>query len=138
MNEQQVLSEEQRTEWVRGQFQKANKYLAENGILFDSVVTTDSRYIAPHLAIWKIKATDGKKFWVVSGEVPTDMVKADVASSARGSLKHFSLHWQVRAEGIFHSGSVDTTQQEYAKVLVSSAEYLYGISEQQELWDPQG
>ena len=45
--ENQPVSEEQRAEWVREQFQKANKFLAENGVLFDSVTTEESRYLMP-------------------------------------------------------------------------------------------
>ena len=37
--ENQPISDEERATWVREQFQKANKFLAENGVLFDSVIT---------------------------------------------------------------------------------------------------
>ena len=70
--ENQPVSEEQRAEWVREQFQKANKFLAENGVLFDSVTTEESRYLMPYLAVWKIRAMDGKQYWVISGDLPTD------------------------------------------------------------------
>lgn len=46
--------QEQLAQWVREQFQKANKHLAENGVLFESVVIEDSRYLAPMVAVWKI------------------------------------------------------------------------------------
>ena len=48
--ENQPISDEERATWVREQFQKANKFLAENGVLFDSVVTEESRYLIPYLA----------------------------------------------------------------------------------------
>ncbi|MFT4807348.1 MAG: hypothetical protein ACI9LX_000665 [Paraglaciecola sp.] len=40
----EVITEEQISEWVREQFQRANKHLAEKGVLFESVVTEESRY----------------------------------------------------------------------------------------------
>ena len=33
------LNEQQMTAWVQAQFQKANQFLAQEGILFDSVIT---------------------------------------------------------------------------------------------------
>jgi hypothetical protein len=66
------VSQEQLSAWVKEQFQRANKHLAEKGVLFDTVVTEESRYLAPFVAIWKIKALDGKFFWVISGDVPAD------------------------------------------------------------------
>ena len=65
--ENQPISDEERATWVREQFQKANKFLAENGVLFESVVTEESRYLIPYLAVWKIKAMDSKRYWVISG-----------------------------------------------------------------------
>ena len=53
--QQPQLTQAQQAEWARIQFQKANKHLAENGVLFESVVTDESRYLAPYLAVWKIK-----------------------------------------------------------------------------------
>ena len=65
--ENQPISDEERATWVREQFQKANKFLAENGVLFDSVITEESRYLMPYLAVWKIRAMDSKRYWVISG-----------------------------------------------------------------------
>lgn len=40
---QEPQNQEALTEWVRERFQEANKYLAENGVIYDSVDTTASR-----------------------------------------------------------------------------------------------
>ena len=59
--ENQPISDEERATWVREQFQKANKFLAENGVLFDSVITrNDVRRLKPspeslHLASKALK-----------------------------------------------------------------------------------
>jgi len=49
--ENQPISDEERATWVREQFQKANKFLAENGVLFDSVITEESRYLMPRYGL---------------------------------------------------------------------------------------
>ena len=59
------FSEAQLSEWVREQYQRANKHLAEQGVLFESVATEECRYLAPVVAVWKIKSTEGKYYWVL-------------------------------------------------------------------------
>ncbi|MGL6123443.1 MAG: DUF4826 family protein, partial [Shewanella sp.] len=57
---QQNLSAEEveklRQEWVRTQFQKANRFLAEKGVIPSKVLADDSRYLAPYMAIWKMES----------------------------------------------------------------------------------
>ncbi|MFN6972501.1 MAG: DUF4826 family protein, partial [Rheinheimera sp.] len=65
------LDAAQVSEWVRAQFQKANLFLAEKGILMDSVAVQDSRYLPPMVAVWKINAMDKQSYWVISGDLPT-------------------------------------------------------------------
>jgi hypothetical protein len=119
---------------VREQFQRANKHLAENGVLFDSVVVEESRYLAPYVAVWKIKSQPGKYFWVLSGDLPADYIPFDTAPDVRSALKHFSLSWQLKAENISATNGIDVTQQNYAKLLADRAISLYQLSEKQELW----
>ncbi|MBT4882928.1 MAG: DUF4826 family protein, partial [Glaciecola sp.] len=45
------MTQAEHDQWVREQFQRANKHLAENGVLFDSVVVEESRYLAPYVAV---------------------------------------------------------------------------------------
>ncbi len=53
MSEQINLTEEQQSAWVREQYQKATKYLAEKGLVTENVAPKDSRYLVPVVAIWK-------------------------------------------------------------------------------------
>ena len=135
--QQPQMTEEQKADWVRDQFQKANKHLAENGVLFESVVTSESRYLVPVVAVWKIKATDKRLYWVINGDLPTDFVIADVATSARDAIKHFSMAWQLKAANLRAAENADTTLLEYAALLESRAEGLYTLQNKAELWqDP--
>jgi hypothetical protein len=132
MSEQ--LTEAQRSEWVREQFQKANKYLAEKGILTEQVAPAESRYLAPILAIWRLKVKGDADVWVISGDLPTDHIPLSTAESARDTLRHFAMKWQLQAENILNSGTQDKTQQEFGQLLIGRAEGLYQLYDKEELW----
>ena len=88
------MSQEETSKWVREQFQAANKFLAENGIISDRVLTKDSRYLAPYVAVWKFTTQDRKELWLVNGDVPTDVAGK---KAAEHGMK--SLDVQVRGPG---------------------------------------
>ena len=129
------LNEQQMTAWVQAQFQKANQFLAQEGILFDSVITEQSRYLAPYLAVWKIKAMDQKVYWVISGDLPTDVALAVNATDARDVLRYFSLQWQLKAENLeANNTQKDARQAEFVQLLRSRADSLYAFYENETLW----
>jgi hypothetical protein len=126
-----------RQEWVRTQFQKANRFLAEKGVVPSKVLADESRYLAPYLAIWKMEAKQPKKqtFWVMSGDLPSDYVDVKVAVTARDAIRHFSMMWQLKAENLHKSGvTKDPTQLKFAQLLVSRAESLYKMHQDEKLW----
>ena len=129
------LNEQQMTAWVQAQFQKANQFLAQEGILFDSVITEQSRYLAPYLAVWKIKAMDQKVYWVISGDLPSDVALAVNATDARDVLRYFSLQWQLKAENLeANNTQQDARQAEFVQLLRSRADSLYAFYENETLW----
>lgn len=132
--QQKEFTKEEMSAWVKDQYQKANKYLAEKGVLFEAVVPEESRYIAPLVAIWKIKCTGGKGYWVIVGDLPSDYAPLSVAKTARESLRHFSLQWQLKAENILKTSSHDEFQVKFANLLVTRAEDIYNACENDELW----
>lgn len=129
-----IETQEALSNWVKEQFQRATRHLAEQGILVDTVVIQDSRYLAPDLAIWKIKDTNKDFYWVISGDVPADALPASVAISAREAIKHFSLTWQIKAENIFQNSASEQVQKDYAVLLTSKADMLYQMQEKDEWW----
>ena len=128
------FSQEQLSEWVREQYQIANKHLAEKGVLFESVVTQESRYLAPHVAIWKIKSIAGKYYWVITGDVPVDVIPYEVEKSARDTLRAFSMRWQLQAENILQSNTNDPTQKDFANILITKAEHIYELFANEHNW----
>jgi hypothetical protein len=130
----EINSQEALSAWVKQQFQRANKHLAEKGILFDTVVVEESRYMAPEVAVWKIKDTKKNVYWVISGNLPADAISVSVANSAREAIRHFSLSWQLKAQNIMSSAVVDNTQKEFATLLTAKAEMLYEVQENEKWW----
>ncbi len=135
MSEQ--LTEQQQSEWVRSQFQKANEYLASKGILPDQVVTKESRYLIPLMALWRIKSQDRKEYWVLTGDLPSDHMALSVATDAKDAIRAFSLHWQLKAQQILDAQPTDKTQQDFANLLIHRAHGLYDLYNNETLWQEQ-
>ncbi|WP_371185215.1 DUF4826 family protein [Thalassotalea maritima] len=130
------LTEEQRAEWVREQYQKATRYLAEKGVVTESVAPEDSRYIAPLVAVWRLQTMNKEKVWVISGDVPCDHISASAAADAREALRNFSMKWQLQAESIRQTAK-EPAQMQYAHYLISRAEGLYQLFDDERLWQEQ-
>jgi hypothetical protein len=128
------MNQDELGNWVKEQFQRANKHLAEKGILFDTVVTEESRYMAPDIAVWKIKDTNKDFYWVISGNLPADALPASTASNAREAIRHFSLSWQLKAQNILSNATSDGTQKDFADILAQKAEMLYEVQENEKWW----
>ncbi|MFC4656648.1 MULTISPECIES: DUF4826 family protein [Rheinheimera] len=134
-NQSDAQRDEQNSAWVRQQFQKANQHLAEKGILPDTVAVSESRYLPPLMAVWKMKAQDRKEYWVISGDLPTDHMALSAAKDAREAVRAFSLHWQLKAQQIMDAGGLDKTKVDFANLLVHRAEALYELFEREDLWN---
>ncbi|MEW9796675.1 DUF4826 family protein [Alteromonas sp. CYL-A6] len=128
------MTEEQKEAWIKEQFQRANKHLAENGVLFDTVVADASKYLIPYLSVWKIKSTENKQYWVISGDLPTDFMLASNAKDAREAIRHFSMSWQMKAESIRQTMPGDETQMRFAALLENKAMNLFNVHESEHLW----
>ncbi|RUO50863.1 DUF4826 family protein [Pseudidiomarina aquimaris] len=134
--QQPQMTDEEASTWVREQFQAANKYLAENGIITDRVLTKESRYLVPYVAVWKFTTQDKKELWLVNGDVPTDVVGAKAAKDAREALRHIALQWQLKAQSIIDDPKAqqDDEQIKYAQYLISRAEGIHDAVQTESLW----
>ena len=128
------LTEEEVIAWSRESYQKATGFLAEKGVLAETVSMENSRYLAPVVAIWKVKSTENKWFWVISGDLPTDFINEEGAVSPREAVRAFSLRWQLQADNILKNEESDQTQKEFAALLIGRANGLYDLFEKEELW----
>ena len=133
MTQAQEMTAEQQQQWVREQYQVATKYLASKGLVTGSVVVEESRYLIPLMSVWKLKVLDGSYYWVICGDLPTDHNPFDAAPNAREAVRNFSFKWQMQAENLLRSD--DKEQIEFAKLLISRAEGLYDMSQQDNVWE---
>ncbi|QJR82409.1 DUF4826 family protein [Alteromonas pelagimontana] len=132
-NKANELTDEQRAAWVKQQYQKANKHLAEHEILFDTVDAPASRYLAPFVAIWKIKSQDNKHYWVLTGNLPSDVTTIDNAQNARDAVRYFAMSWQIKSANLAQA-SEDKIKMDFAALLQQRAEDLYDIFDNEKLW----
>ena len=132
MTDKLEMTEEQKQAWIREQYLKATKYLAEKGLVTQSVAETESRYLVPVMALWKINLLDKTKVWVVSGDLPTDHIALDKGESARDVVRHFSFKWQLQAENLLRLD--DKEQKQFAEFLIGRADGLYQLYDKDELW----
>tara|TARA_R110002167_G_scaffold350193_1_gene562344 strand:+ start:37528 stop:37938 length:411 start_codon:yes stop_codon:yes gene_type:complete len=132
MTDKLEMTEEQKQIWIREQYLKATKYLAEKGLVTESVAETESRYLVPVMALWKINLLDKTKLWVVSGDLPTDHIALDKGESARDVVRHFSFKWQLQAENLLRLD--DKEQKQFAEFLIGRADGLYQLYDKDELW----
>jgi len=128
------VTEEQVNQWQRECLANAQKFLAERGVLPVSILEKECRILPPLCAIWKIKGNDGNSYWIITGRLPTDAVKASAATDARDVLRHFSFQWQLKADGIMASKPIDKTQIDFANLLVNRAHGIYELFENEQLW----
>jgi len=133
MSNLEALSEQQIQLWSREQYQAATKYLATKGIVTSSVMVEDCRYIAPLVAIWKLKLLDNRWIWAISGDLPCDHVAIEAGKTAKEVMLHFSMNWQLNAENIF-SGNPNEEQKSFANILIAKAEMLYDLVNDDLLW----
>ncbi len=126
------MTDEQKKQWVRDQYQVATKYLATQGLVTQSVVIEESRYLIPFMSVWKLKVLDGSYLWTICGDLPSDHNTFDVAPNAREAVRHFSFKWQMQAENLLKTG--DKEQEDLAKLLIEKAEGLYDMYQQEKLW----
>lgn len=135
LTQQQIEQAEQaRQEWVRAQYQKANEYLASKGVIPDTVAVSESRYLPPYFAVWKLNTKDKQAYWVISGDLPTDHMVFSAAATAREAVRAFSLNWQLKAQQIIDAGITEQTQKDFANLLINRAHSLYDMFNANELW----
>ncbi len=132
MSEAAEMTEERKQQWIKEQYQIATKYLAEKGIVTKSVIVEESRYLVPLLALWKLTSMDGKRFWVLCGDLPSDYSSVDVAPNAREALRHFSLKWQMQAENLLQAKNEE--QNNFAHLLIGRADGLYNLYNDESFW----
>jgi len=133
-------------EWNQKEFVKIQKYCVTQGVQPKRIKQSKCQLLAPVLGIWYMESTTkGEDYWVISGDLPTDLSLASVAQNAREALRHFSMNWQLKSanlEAELASGKQQLkdreTQEKYIKELSVKAESIYAIAHDDKLWEATG
>jgi len=137
--------EKRHKEWSQVEYTKAMRHLANQGYGETHLLQPTSRVLPPHVALWHFEVKqDGRKsrLWVVTGaDLPVDHVAESAAANARDALRHFYLHWQLKAAQLGQSlaaNQIDVgnpaLQTEYIRSLESGSERLFQVVNEERLW----
>lgn len=141
----QAEIEKRSREWTQQEYTRAMRHLLNQGFTDTQLSQPTSRVLPPLVALWHFKAKqDGKsiQLWVVSGsDLPVDHVAESAAGNARDALRHFYMHWQLKAaqlEQRLKENKVDVgnpqLQTDYMKSLQRGAERLFQVTNEDRLW----
>jgi len=117
------------SEWAHESFDKAVRELIANELIDVEVFEARPAWtLEDRVVIGQVREVNSTSIfsWVICGEVPTDHISSDVASSPRDVARHFSLKWQLDAER-------QAEPAEKAR-LTQMAELLYELAENDSLW----
>jgi hypothetical protein len=141
----QAEIEKRSREWSQAEYARAMRHLLNQGYSEPGLMQPTSRILPPLVALWHFEAKlDGKRsrLWVVTGtDLPVDHVAETVAGNARDALRHFYLHWQLRAaqlEQKLANNQIEVgnpaLQTDYMKSLQRGSERLFKLTNDDGLW----
>ena len=131
-------------DWLSGQRERIEGYLASQGVSHGGVSARPAWFVAPYLSVWAVgsRARSGSTgWWAISGDVPTDYLSAHDASDARAAMLAFARNWQELADKMSR-GLADTDVQvgapedwsTLAPLLASRAKTLKQFAEDDDVW----
>ncbi|MBL4630812.1 MAG: DUF4826 family protein [Paraglaciecola sp.] len=127
--------------WVKKNLNTSVYKFINRGTIDDPIVEAKPAWVLPfQILLGKIRAkSHPEKFtWVICGDLPTDYVESSVASTPKEVARHFSFKWQLTASK-FQDKNIEQppsqiAQDDVAKNLISHAEALYELVENEHLW----
>ncbi|MFT5452281.1 MAG: hypothetical protein ACI9N9_001771 [Enterobacterales bacterium] len=129
-------------DWVNKQSGAVLSYCSRKELNVTNFIDTESAILPPFVAVWLVESKPSKeKYWVISGDLPLDHIPVKLAKNPREVIRHFSLGWQLKAERLMTGSETgqpqlgDTAKQtDFAKLLVSRAEILAEMAENDKIW----
>ncbi|MFT7536356.1 MAG: hypothetical protein ACI85K_002310 [Hyphomicrobiaceae bacterium] len=96
--------------WCAEMRTQALQYLETQRALHGEVGEWPAWHIAPYVSIWAVEsvATPGRVgWWVVSGDLPTDYVSAEVIEHPRDAMQSFADRWKGYAAAVRDGSAFD-------------------------------
>ena len=132
-------------QWYVKELDAVVKQMIKSGVISGVAIEAAPVWALPFkILIAKVwNANEKSRFiWTISGErVTTDHIDGKAAQGPREVARHFALKWQVDAERL---GSISVQRSSlkdsgenmkgYTGKLVENAEYVYELSNREEIW----
>ena len=131
--------------WYKGLLDRLVPDLIKAGAITGAAVEARPVWAAPNqmliARVWN--ATQKSQFiWaIVVEDLVTDHIAGPAAASAQEAARHFSLKWQMDADRLLRAADETVPDKvaaaevrNYAGRLIASAEQLYELSGQDEVW----
>ncbi|MDJ0813242.1 MAG: DUF4826 family protein [Woeseiaceae bacterium] len=130
--------------WAKQRLDDAVIEVIDSGIFKGAAVEARPEWTLPNkIVIGRIRDFGPGKpeYWVIAGEVPTDVISADLCATPREAARHFALKWQVGADQIrdpeFRKSQgliQDKDWEAESAELTGVAESLYQVVEADKVW----
>ena len=130
--------------WARDELSKVVKEISDQGAIDSPLVEARPVWTKPFdIVIGQLRdqGVQTEFLWVIGGSVPIDCIHSGVAANPRDAARHFSMKWQLDA-GRYEDPAerqrlgLDPAEDWDArtKALITKAEYLYKIVDDDQLW----
>ncbi|WP_444994002.1 DUF4826 family protein [Aliikangiella sp. IMCC44359] len=143
--EESIDKQEKFNQWSQKELVKIQKFCFSKGIQIKDFKKEKCLSMPPLVGIWYIiSKTKGEDYWVISGELPTDIAPVKVAKDERDVTRYFSMSWHLKAarieEAIAEGKQMGDkeTQEKVVKELIEKAEALSQIHRDENLWKNSG
>ncbi|MEE4245680.1 MAG: DUF4826 family protein [Kangiellaceae bacterium] len=104
---------EQLDPWTKNQLETVLQYCQQHGWQLKNVSEQQSRTLDSILGVWQITFESHNKLktaWVISGDLPTEIISFNNIPTARDALLHFSRKYLNKAQ-LMKRHSFDTDEQ---------------------------
>lgn len=130
--------------WLAKQRDNVRQYMQNEGIQQPEVASESDCFVVPYLSVWRVgPMKDGGvvRWWVISGDLPTDYLSDDDASDARAALAAFAARW-LEVSAYMLRGQEHPTikigfpgnRQELGELLSARAEIIKELADEDSNW----
>ena len=130
--------------WIRSTLDKAVRDISDLGVIPDELIEARHVWSLPgKVMIGQVRQANEPAIfvWFISGDLPTDHIGPSAAATAREAMRNFSIKWQLDAErykdpATRKAHGLDESRDWglMTKKLVTKAEELYAMAEDDKLW----
>jgi len=132
--------------WVHDTFRAAVDEVMNIGMIPDGLVEARAVWALPgRFVIGQVRDAGNPTsfYWAIAGEVPTDIIGAESATTAREAARYFSMKWQTFAAHLENPADRETLGMggrkdwmEESAAMIARAEILYAVADDDGYWPP--